>query len=81
MSAAYADAYRHEALVTQVDGADAVRLAHAVGSPRAIVGVSVDRSHAVAVSAIDNLLKGAASQAVQNFNLCFGLTETQGVFR
>jgi N-acetyl-gamma-glutamyl-phosphate reductase len=31
------------------------------------------------VSALDNLLKGAASQAVQNFNLACGLLETSGL--
>ena len=30
-------------------------------------------------SAIDNLLKGAAGQAVQNMNLMFGLNETEGL--
>ncbi|MBS1149428.1 MAG: N-acetyl-gamma-glutamyl-phosphate reductase [Myxococcaceae bacterium] len=80
VTAAYAEAYRDEPLVTVVNGADAVRLAQAVGTPRAIVGVTVEGNHAVAISAIDNLLKGAASQAVQNFNLLFGVRETQGVF-
>ena len=28
---------------------------------------------------LDNLLKGAASQAVQNLNLCFGLPELAGI--
>lgn len=32
------------------------------------------------ISAIDNLLKGAAGQAVQNLNLMFGLDETLGVY-
>jgi len=31
------------------------------------------------VSVIDNLVKGAAGQAVQNFNLAFGLDETAGL--
>jgi N-acetyl-gamma-glutamyl-phosphate reductase len=30
-------------------------------------------------SAIDNLLKGASGQAVQNMNLMFGLEETEGL--
>jgi N-acetyl-gamma-glutamyl-phosphate reductase len=30
-------------------------------------------------SAIDNLVKGAAGQAVQNMNLMFGLEETMGL--
>ncbi len=34
---------------------------------------------AVVVSVIDNLVKGAAGQAVQNFNLMFGLPETAGL--
>ncbi|NTV93144.1 MAG: N-acetyl-gamma-glutamyl-phosphate reductase [Chlorobiaceae bacterium] len=34
---------------------------------------------AVIVSAIDNLLKGAAGQAVQNMNLMFGFDETEGL--
>jgi N-acetyl-gamma-glutamyl-phosphate reductase len=34
---------------------------------------------AVVVSAIDNLVKGAAGQAVQNMNLLFGLPETEGL--
>ena len=32
-----------------------------------------------AIAAIDNLLKGAASQAVQNLNRVFGLPETEGL--
>jgi N-acetyl-gamma-glutamyl-phosphate reductase len=31
------------------------------------------------MSAIDNLIKGAAGQAVQNMNLMFGLKETEGL--
>jgi N-acetyl-gamma-glutamyl-phosphate reductase len=34
---------------------------------------------AVVVAAIDNLGKGAAGQAVQNFNLMFGLPESEGL--
>ena len=33
----------------------------------------------VAISAIDNMGKGAAGQAVQNMNLSFGLEETMGL--
>ena len=33
----------------------------------------------VVVGVIDNLLKGAAGQATQLFNLAFGLPETQGL--
>lgn len=33
----------------------------------------------IAVSAIDNMVKGAAGQAIQNMNLMFGLDETEGL--
>lgn len=38
-----------------------------------------DRDTVVVLSVIDNLVKGAAGQAVQNMNLLFGLPETQGL--
>jgi len=43
------------------------------------IGVSVAGGRAVVVSAIDNLVKGAAGQAVQNMNLMFGFPETEGL--
>jgi N-acetyl-gamma-glutamyl-phosphate reductase len=79
VQAAFADAYRSEPLVTLLESPDAVRLAHVVHTPRTTVGVAVDGARVVSISAIDNLLKGAASQAVQNFNLLFGLPETDGL--
>jgi N-acetyl-gamma-glutamyl-phosphate reductase len=33
----------------------------------------------VAISAIDNLIKGAAGQAVQNVNLMYGMPESTGL--
>ncbi len=41
--------------------------------------VSPDGKRAVLVSCIDNLLKGAAGQAVQNMNLMFGFDEKAGL--
>ena len=39
-----------------------------------------ERLHRVVVcSVIDNLIKGAAGQAIQNMNLMFGLKETSGL--
>ena len=45
------------------------------------IGVTVDAvtGRAVVVSAIDNLVKGAAGQAVQNMNLMLGFSETEGL--
>ncbi|MCP4369034.1 MAG: N-acetyl-gamma-glutamyl-phosphate reductase, partial [Deltaproteobacteria bacterium] len=33
----------------------------------------------ILISAIDNLVKGAAGQAVQNMNIMLGLDETKGL--
>lgn len=44
-----------------------------------IGGITETKGHAIIVSALDNLLKGAASQAVENMNLRFGLKETEGL--
>ncbi|MBV9503852.1 MAG: N-acetyl-gamma-glutamyl-phosphate reductase, partial [Acidobacteriia bacterium] len=45
------------------------------------LGVTLDArtGRAVVVSAIDNLVKGAAGQAIQNMNLMLGLPETEGL--
>jgi len=45
------------------------------------IGVTLDAAsgRAVSVSAIDNLVKGAAGQAVQNMNLMLGCAETEGL--
>jgi N-acetyl-gamma-glutamyl-phosphate reductase len=45
------------------------------------IGLKVDAGtgRAVVVSAIDNLVKGAAGQAIQNMNLALGYTETEGL--
>jgi N-acetyl-gamma-glutamyl-phosphate reductase len=43
------------------------------------IGFAVRGKQVVVFSAIDNLVKGAAGQAVQNMNLMFGLDETTGL--
>jgi N-acetyl-gamma-glutamyl-phosphate reductase len=46
---------------------------------RIALHVPQQRGTAVVLSVIDNLVKGAAGQAVQNLNLMFGLPETTGL--
>jgi N-acetyl-gamma-glutamyl-phosphate reductase len=41
--------------------------------------VVMNGSRVVAISAIDNLWKGASGQAIQNLNLMLGLDETEGL--
>ena len=51
------------------------------GSNHAVVNVFPDRitGRALVIGAIDNLVKGSSGQAIQNFNLMFGLAETAGL--
>lgn len=50
-----------------------------VNTNNAIVYLEKHEDHLLIVSMIDNLLKGASGQAVQNMNLLFGLEETAGL--
>lgn len=43
------------------------------------LAINADRNLLVITSAIDNLVKGAAGQAVQNMNLMFGFEESEGL--
>jgi len=54
---------------------------HVKGTNFCDIGLAVDkpRNRLVLMSAIDNLVKGAAGQAVQNMNLMLGLDETTGL--
>ena len=55
------------------------QLIDVIGTPRATVSVSVRSEQATVFVAIDNLLKGAASQAIQCMNLVFDLPEETGL--
>lgn len=50
-----------------------------VNTNKCLVHLSKHGDKLLAVSVIDNLLKGASGQAVQNMNLIFGLEETTGL--
>lgn len=54
---------------------------HVLGSNYCHIGLNIDRrtNRLIIVSVIDNLLKGASGQAVQNMNLMFGLPEERGL--
>jgi N-acetyl-gamma-glutamyl-phosphate reductase len=45
------------------------------------MGLAVDErtGRVIVVSCIDNIVKGAAGQAVQNMNIMFGLPESMGI--
>lgn len=57
----------------------AVDLKQVVNTNKCIVHVEKHAGKIVITSVIDNLLKGASGQAVQNMNLAFGFDETAGL--
>ncbi len=72
----YRNFYKNEPFVRyQRPSLNAVR-----GSNFCDVTVEAAENRVVAVSAIDNLVKGASGQAIQNMNLMCGLVETEGLW-
>jgi N-acetyl-gamma-glutamyl-phosphate reductase len=78
---AYVRAYSNEPFVRVLPMGVAPRLKSVVGSNFCDVNIFVDErtNCAIAVSAIDNLAKGASSNAIQNMNIMFGLDECCGL--
>lgn len=58
---------------------EAIFLKQVINTNKAIIQLEKAGSKLVVHSVIDNLLKGASGQAVQNMNLMFGLEETKGL--
>jgi N-acetyl-gamma-glutamyl-phosphate reductase len=75
----YDAAYRNEPFVQVV--ADPPATKHVMGSNlcRVWCGVDPRSGRILAIGAVDNLVKGAAGQAVQALNILFGLPETAGL--
>lgn len=75
----YREFYKEEFFVKVIEGLPETRWVR--GSNLCHIGVRVDKrtKRAIIVSAIDNLVKGAAGQAVQNMNVMFGIKETTGL--
>ena len=76
----YRDRYDGEPLVDVTDEAPWVsRIAGRHGAQVGGFSLTEDGSRLVVVSTLDNLLKGAATQALQNLNLAFGHDEFEGI--
>jgi N-acetyl-gamma-glutamyl-phosphate reductase len=73
--------YRDSAFAHLLPEGRAPATQHVRGSNHFIVNVFADRlaGRAIVIGALDNLVKGSAGQALQNFNLMFGLPETTGL--
>ena len=81
LAAAYAGAYSGSRFVRVLSPGELPELKAVVGTPRAEVGFVLlpGGRRGVLVCVLDNLLKGAASQAVQNFNRMAGFPEEEGL--
>ena len=84
VTAALTHKYAGSPFVRVLRAPDDVNLRSVVGTNRCDLAVACDPAGAdpgrvVVVSAIDNLVKGAAGQAVQNLNLIMGWPETSGL--
>ena len=75
------EAYAAEPFVTVLPLGQVPQSRHVKGSNNVQIGVVPDRvtGRAIVLSTLDNLVKGASGQAIQNMNLVCGLPETTGL--
>jgi N-acetyl-gamma-glutamyl-phosphate reductase len=73
----YADYYAAHPFV--VVSETPIHLKQVVNTNKCVLQIEKQGNKLVVHSAIDNLVKGASGQAVQNMNLLFGLGETTGL--
>ena len=73
--------YAKEPFVHVLPFGETPQTRHVRGSNMMFIGVANDRipGRAIVVSALDNLVKGASGQAIQNMNLVMGWPETMGL--
>jgi N-acetyl-gamma-glutamyl-phosphate reductase len=73
--------YAKEPFVHVLPFGETPQTRHVRGSNMTFIGVANDRiaGRAIIISALDNLVKGASGQAIQNMNLVLGFPETTGL--
>jgi N-acetyl-gamma-glutamyl-phosphate reductase len=73
--------YVKESFVHVLPFGETPQTRHLRGSNMTFIGVAKDRlpGRAIVISALDNLVKGASGQAIQNMNLIMGWPETTGL--
>jgi len=78
VAAALTGAYADSPFV-RLTGADLPEIKHVAHTNFCDIGWRVQGQQLVMVACIDNLVKGAAGQAIQNFNVVFGFDEATGL--
>ena len=76
----YAEMYAAEPFVRLLPAGKLATIAHTAHTNLCTISLTLAAPGVlIVVSSIDNLVKGAAGQAIQNMNLMFGLDETEGL--
>ena len=75
----YSEVYHAEPFVQLLPRGEVATFGHVNYSNRCTIGLTMVDEVLILTSAIDNLLKGASGQAVQNMNAMFGFDETAGL--
>jgi len=76
----YQEAYGGERFVRLLPEGSFPDISQVRGSNFCDLGLSIEGNRVIVVSAIDNLVKGASGQAVQNMNIMFGLDESAALY-
>ena len=79
LRALYESFYRDEPFVQVVGSSPMTK--HTLGNNNCVLFPTLDRrtNRLMVISCLDNLVKGAAGQAIQNMNIMLGLEETEGL--
>jgi N-acetyl-gamma-glutamyl-phosphate reductase len=78
--ALYAEQYAGEPFVRLLPAGQLATIAHTTHTNLCAISLTLAQPGTlIVVSSIDNLVKGAAGQAIQNMNVMFGLDETEGL--
>jgi N-acetyl-gamma-glutamyl-phosphate reductase len=75
------ETYANEPFIRIADVKEMPATGHVRGSNYTLINVVDDRisGRAIVIAAIDNLVKGSAGQAIQNFNIAFGFPEATAI--
>jgi N-acetyl-gamma-glutamyl-phosphate reductase len=78
--ALYAEQYAGEPFVRLLPAGQLATIAHTAHTNLCAISLTLAQpGQLIVVSSIDNLVKGAAGQAIQNMNVMFGIDETEGL--
>ena len=75
----YRTAYEAEPFVKVLPPGKLANLRYVIGNNQCVLSLSAVNGTVIIVSALDNLIKGASGQAVQNMNVMCGFEETTGL--